>query len=221
MPEDYSGTAVLHQSVRDTEQLRRVSRIIMEEELLQITKLEEAVREILILVGENPGREGLLRTPHRVAKAWEFLTSGYKQDIKAVLNGAVFTEKYDEMVIVKDIDFFSLCEHHMLPFYGKAHMAYIPNGKILGLSKLPRIVEVFSRRLQVQERLTQQIADTLYQTLEPDGVAVVIEARHLCMMMRGVEKQNSVATTSAMLGSFREDERTRNEFLKLIDSKLV
>lgn len=193
----------------------------MEEELLQITKLEEAVREILILVGENPGREGLLRTPHRVAKAWEFLTSGYKQDIKAVLNGAVFTEKYDEMVIVKDIDFFSLCEHHMLPFYGKAHMAYIPNGKILGLSKLPRIVEVFSRRLQVQERLTQQIADTLYQTLEPDGVAVVIEARHLCMMMRGVEKQNSVATTSAMLGSFREDERTRNEFLKLIDSKLV
>lgn len=193
----------------------------MEEQLLQTTKLEEAVKEIIALVGEDPNREGLLRTPHRVAKAWGFLTSGYSQDIKAVLNGAVFTEKYDEMVIVKDIDFFSLCEHHMLPFYGKAHMAYIPNGKILGLSKLPRIVEVFSRRLQVQERMTQQIADTLYETLEPDGVAVVIEARHLCMMMRGVEKQNSVATTSAMLGSFREDERTRNEFLKLIDSKLA
>ena len=191
-----------------------------EEQLLQTTKLEEAVREIITLIGEDSSREGLLRTPHRVAKAWEFFTNGYKQDIKAVLNGAVFTEKYDEMVIVKDIDFFSLCEHHMLPFYGKAHMAYIPNGKILGLSKLPRIVEVFSRRLQVQERLTQQIADTLYETLEPDGVAVVVEARHLCMMMRGVEKQNSVATTSAMLGSFREDERTRNEFLKLIDSKL-
>lgn len=184
-------------------------------------KLEEAVKTILTLIGEDPNREGLARTPQRVAKAWEFLTSGYKQDVKKVLNGAVFKERYDEMVIVKDIDFFSLCEHHMLPFYGKAHVAYIPNGKILGLSKLPRLVEVFSRRLQVQERMTQQIADTLFKTLEPDGVAVVIEARHLCMMMRGVEKQNSVATTSAMLGSFREDERTRNEFLKLISSKLA
>ncbi|MDI6766377.1 MAG: GTP cyclohydrolase I FolE [Bacteroidota bacterium] len=184
-------------------------------------KLEEAVKTILTLIGEDPKREGLALTPHRVAKAWEFLTSGYKHDVKKVLNGAVFKEKYDEMVIVKDIDFFSLCEHHMLPFYGKAHVAYIPNGKILGLSKLPRLVEVFSRRLQVQERMTQQIADTLFKTLEPDGVAVVIEARHLCMMMRGVEKQNSVATTSAMLGSFREDERTRNEFLKLISSKLA
>ncbi|MBI4548769.1 MAG: GTP cyclohydrolase I FolE [Ignavibacteriae bacterium] len=193
----------------------------MEEELLKTTTLEEQVREILEILGENPAREGLRRTPRRVAKAWEFLTSGYKQDVKKVLNGAVFSEKYNEMVIVKDIDFFSLCEHHMLPFYGKAHIAYIPNGKIIGLSKLPRVVEVFSRRLQVQERLTQQIADTLYETLEPDGVAVVIEARHLCMMMRGVEKQNSVATTSAMLGSFRDDERTRNEFLNLISSKLA
>jgi GTP cyclohydrolase I len=193
----------------------------MEEELIQTTKLEGAVEEILSLIGEDPDREGLQRTPRRVAKAWKFLTSGYKQDIKKVLNGAVFTEKYNEMVIVKDIDFFSLCEHHLLPFYGKAHIAYIPNGKILGLSKLPRIVEVFSKRLQVQERMTQQIADTLYETLEPDGVAVVIEARHLCMMMRGVEKQHSVATTSAMLGSFREDERTRNEFLNLISSKLA
>ncbi len=193
----------------------------MEEELLQTTKLEEAVRDILAIIGENPNREGLLRTPRRVAKAWGFLTSGYSQDIRKVLNGAIFSEKYNEMVIVKDIDFFSLCEHHMLPFYGKVHIAYIPIGKILGLSKLPRVVEIFSRRLQVQERLTQQIADTLYETLEPDGVGVVIEARHLCMMMRGVEKQNSAATTSAMLGSFREDERTRNEFLNLIASKLA
>ena len=184
-------------------------------------KLEEAVKTILTLIGENPKREGLIQTPRRVAKAWEYLTSGHKQDVKKILNGAVFKEKYDEMVIVKDIDFFSMCEHHLLPFYGKAHIAYIPTGKIVGLSKIPRLVEVFSRRLQVQERMTQQIADTLFKTLEPDGVAVVIEARHLCMMMRGVEKQNSVATTSAMLGSFRDDERTRNEFLKLISSKLT
>jgi GTP cyclohydrolase I len=182
--------------------------------------LERAVKTILLELGEDPDREGLRRTPERVARAYEFLTKGYREDIAKVLNGAVFTEKYDEMVIVKDIDFFSLCEHHMLPFYGKAHVAYIPNGKILGLSKIPRIVEVFARRLQVQERMTQQIAETLYTALEPDGVAVVIEGKHLCMMMRGVEKQNSVATTSAMLGSFREDERTRNEFLKLIITKL-
>ncbi len=193
----------------------------MEEELLQTTRLEEAVKVILTIVGEDPTREGLLRTPHRVAKAYELLTSGYKKDIHTVLNGAVFTEKYDEMVIVKDIDFFSMCEHHMLPFYGKAHIAYIPNGKILGLSKIPRIVEIFARRLQVQERMTQQIAETFFEVLEPYGVAVVVEAHHLCMMMRGVEKQNSVATTSAMLGSFREDERTRNEFLKLISTKLT
>jgi len=183
-------------------------------------KLEEAVRTILTEVGEDAKREGLLQTPHRVAKAWQFLTKGYKEDVRKVLNGAIFTEKYDEMVIVKGIDFFSLCEHHLLPFYGKAHVAYIPKGKIIGLSKVPRLVEVFSRRLQVQERMTQQIAETLFEILEPDGVAVVIEARHLCMMMRGVEKQNSSATTSAMLGSFREDERTRNEFLKLVDLTL-
>lgn len=184
-------------------------------------KLEKIVEEMLGLIGEDPRREGLRQTPKRVSKAWEYLTSGYEKDVKKVLNGAVFTEKYDEMVIVKDIDFFSMCEHHLLPFYGKAHIAYIPTGKIVGLSKIPRLVEVFSRRLQVQERMTQQIADTLFKTLDPDGVAVVIEARHLCMMMRGVEKQNSVATTSAMLGSFRDDERTRNEFLKLINSKLT
>lgn len=182
--------------------------------------LEDLVRDILKAIGENPDREGLLKTPARVAKAYEYLTSGYKQDIKRVLNGAVYEEKYNEMVIVKDIDFFSLCEHHLLPFYGKCHVAYIPNGRILGLSKVPRIVEVFSRRLQVQERLTQQIADTLYDCLKPNGVAVVTEAKHLCMMMRGVEKQNSVATTSAMLGVFRDDEKTRGEFLRLISSKL-
>ena len=182
--------------------------------------LEESIREILALIGEEPGREGLVRTPQRVARALEFFTSGYRQDVGKVLNGAIFTEKYDEMVIVKDIDFFSLCEHHLLPFFGKAHVAYIPNGKIVGLSKIPRIVEIFSRRLQVQERMTQQVAESLYQSLHPDGVGVVIEARHLCMMMRGVEKQNSLATTSAMLGSFRDDERTRNEFLKLLGSRL-
>jgi GTP cyclohydrolase I len=161
-----------------------------------------------------------LKTPSRVAKAYRFLTSGYRTDIKQVLNGAIFTEEYNEMVIVKNIDFFSLCEHHLLPFYGKCHIAYIPDGKIIGLSKLPRIVEVFARRLQVQERMTQLIAETLYECLNPKGVAVVAEARHLCMMMRGVEKQNSVATTSAMFGVFSDDQKTREEFLNLISAKL-
>jgi GTP cyclohydrolase I len=193
----------------------------MEEELLKVSELEEIVARMLEAVGEDPQREGLLRTPHRVAKALEFLTGGYTKDIARELNGAVFNEKYSEMVIVKDIDFFSMCEHHMLPFYGKAHVAYIPNGKIIGLSKMPRIVDVFSRRLQVQERLTQQIAETLYTTLNPQGVAVVMEARHMCMIMRGVEKQNSVATTSAMLGVFREDDKTRQEFLALIKKELM
>lgn len=183
---------------------------------MSLEKIQSAVKTILSEIGEDPQREGLLKTPERVAKAYEFLTKGYNQDIHQIMTKAVFTEKYDEMVIVKDIDFFSLCEHHMLPFYGKAHVAYIPNGKIIGLSKIPRIVEVFARRLQVQERLTQQIAETINEYLSPDGVGVVIEGRHLCMMMRGVEKQNSVATTSAMLGSFKEDERTRAEFLNLI-----
>lgn len=182
--------------------------------------IEKTIADLLRQIGEDPGREGLLRTPHRVAKAWEFLTSGYGKDPEAVINNAVFSEKYDEMVIVRDIDFFSVCEHHLLPFFGKVHIAYIPKGKIVGLSKLPRIVEVFSRRLQVQERMTQQIADTLHRALEPDGVAVVVEARHLCMMMRGVEKQSSVATTSAMIGSFRDDERTRTEFLNLAGKPL-
>lgn len=182
-------------------------------------KLEGLVKTLLTEVGEDPKREGLVATPKRVAKAYEFLTSGYHQDIKKVMNKAVFNEKYDEMVLVKNIDFFSLCEHHLLPFYGKVHVAYIPDGKIVGLSKIPRIVEVFARRLQVQERMTKEIAETLENYLQPSGVAVVAEAFHMCMMMRGVEKQNSSATTSSMFGVFKEDARTRVEFLELISHK--
>lgn len=177
------------------------------------------IKDLLIEIGEDPLREGLLNTPKRVAEAYEFLTKGYQQDIEKVLNDAIFTEKYDEMVLVKNIDFYSLCEHHMLPFYGKVHVAYIPNGKIVGLSKIPRIVEVFARRLQVQERMTQQIADTIDRYLQPIGVAVVSEAFHMCMMMRGVEKQNSSATSSAMHGVFKDDAKTRVEFLNLISMK--
>lgn len=184
-------------------------------------RTEGLIKELLELLGEDPKREGLLSTPSRVATMYEFLTKGYDLDIERVLNGAVFKEKYSEMVIVKDIDFFSLCEHHLVPFYGKCHIAYIPNGKILGLSKLPRVVEAFARRLQVQERMTQQIADTLHNYLNPLGVAVVMEARHLCMMMRGVEKLNSIATTSAMLGAFRDDVKTRSEFLTLINRSVA
>jgi len=187
---------------------------------VQLDRMEVLIYELLKEIGEDPRREGLLKTPERVARAWHFLTRGYEQDIETVINGAVFEEKYNEMVMVKNIDFFSICEHHLLPFYGKAHIAYIPDGKIIGLSKLPRIVEVFSRRLQVQERLTQQIAETLNEILEPAGVAVVMEAKHLCMIMRGVEKLNSIATTSAMVGVFRENERTRQEFLSLIKNDL-
>jgi GTP cyclohydrolase IA len=192
-----------------------------DETAVRTERLEVLVERMLNELGEDPKREGLIRTPHRVAKALQFLTDGYSQDINKVLNNAVFKEKYREMVLVKDIDFFSMCEHHMLPFYGRAHIAYIPNGKIVGLSKIPRIVDVFARRLQVQERLTQQIADTLNAALNPAGVGVVIEARHMCMMMRGVEKQNSVATTSAMLGEFHDDPETRQEFLDLIGKSLV
>ena len=179
-------------------------------------KVQKFIVDLLKELGEDPQREGLLNTPKRVAKAYEFLTTGYKENIKKLLNDAVFNEKYDEMVLVKNIDFYSLCEHHLLPFYGKVHVAYIPDGKIVGLSKIPRIVDMFSRRLQVQERMTQQIADTIEEYLQPKGVAVVSEAFHMCMMMRGVEKQNSVATASAMHGLFKEDARTRSEFLNLI-----
>ena len=174
------------------------------------------VEQLLTHLGEDPQREGLLKTPSRVEAMYEFLTKGYREDPEKVLKKAMFTERYSEMVIVKDIDFFSLCEHHLVPFYGKCHIAYVPNGKIIGLSKMPRIVEVFARRLQVQERLTQQIAETIFTHLKPMGVGVVMEARHLCMMMRGVEQHDSVATTSAMLGSFRDDVKTRSEFLTLI-----
>jgi GTP cyclohydrolase I len=185
---------------------------------LQHASFEELVREILSRIGEEPSREGLLDTPRRVVKSLEYLTHGYSQQPADVLNGALFTVNYDEMVIVKDIEMFSLCEHHMLPFFGKVHIAYIPNGKVIGLSKLPRLVEVFARRLQVQERLTTQLAEAIQETIQPHGVGVVIEARHLCIMMRGVEKQHSSAVTSAMLGQFRKQE-TRNEFLSLLRQK--
>ncbi len=171
---------------------------------------------MLAELGEDPSREGLLDTPKRVEKALAFLTSGYAADVDATLNNALFSVDYNEMVIVRDIDFYSLCEHHLLPFFGKCHVAYIPQGRVLGLSKIPRLVDIFARRLQIQERLTNQIAETLREKVDPLGVAVVMEATHLCMAMRGVEKQNSVATTSAMLGVFREDARTRMEFLELI-----
>ena len=178
--------------------------------------IDKLVEQLLKELGEDPQREGLLRTPERVAKAMEYLTSGYKKNVDEILNGALFVEEYDEMVVVKDIDLFSLCEHHLLPFVGKAHIAYMPHKKIVGLSKLPRLVEMYSRRLQVQERLTTQIATTLNDALQPRGVAVVIEAVHLCMLMRGVEKQNSKAVTSAMLGAFRDRPETRAEFMELI-----
>jgi GTP cyclohydrolase I len=179
-------------------------------------KMQEIIRRLLAELGEDPSREGLLDTPKRVEKSLQFLTSGYSADVDSVLNNALFTVDYNEMVIVKDIDFYSLCEHHLLPFFGKCHVAYIPQGRVLGLSKIPRLVDIFARRLQIQERLTSQIADTLLEKVQPMGVAVVMEASHLCMSMRGVEKQNSVAVTSAMLGVFREDARTRSEFLELI-----
>jgi GTP cyclohydrolase I len=182
-------------------------------------EMEAAVRALLAGMGEDPAREGLQKTPERVARSLRFLTSGYGEDPQALLNEALFTVSYDEMVLVKDIDVFSMCEHHLLPFYGKAHVAYIPNGKVVGLSKIPRLVDMFARRLQVQERLTTQIAETLQQTIKPRGVGVVIEAMHLCMIMRGVEKQNSVAVTSCMLGGFRDRQPTREEFLELIRSK--
>lgn len=178
--------------------------------------MRKSVRELLKLIGEDPEREGLVKTPERVAESLRYLTSGYKMKPSSILRGAIFHEECDEMVIVKDIDIFSLCEHHMLPFYGKAHVAYIPDGKIIGLSKIPRLVEVFARRLQVQERLTHQIASTLFESLQPKGVGVVIEALHLCMAMRGVEKQNSITVTSSMMGNFKSDHRTRQEFLSLI-----
>jgi len=178
--------------------------------------MQEIIRQLLTALGEDPMREGLLDTPKRVENALQFLTSGYEADVDSVLNNALFTVDYTEMVIVKDIDFYSLCEHHLLPFFGRCHVAYIPSDKVVGLSKIPRLVEIFSRRLQVQERLTNQIAETIREKINPLGVGVVMEATHLCMSMRGIQKQNSFAITSAMLGSFRQDARTRSEFLNLI-----
>lgn len=188
--------------------------IPMNEERIKI-----AIEALLTEVGEDLTRDGLIRTPERVAKAYEFLTSGYDQDIDSVLNDALFSVDYSEMVIVKDIDFFSLCEHHLLPFFGKCHIAYLPQGRVIGLSKIPRLVNVFCRRLQIQERLTNQIAESISEKLNPLGVGVVVEATHLCMLMRGVEKQNSFALTSAMRGAFRDDARTRMEFLELLKLK--
>jgi len=181
--------------------------------------LAPEIREILAKLGEDPGRDGLLRTPERVDKALKFLTSGYQADVRKVVNGALYEVTYDEMVVVKDIEFFSLCEHHLLPFFGKIHVAYLPKSKVVGLSKIPRIVDVFARRLQIQERLTQQVAQTIQEIVEPMGVGVICEARHFCMMMRGVEKQHSGAMTSAMLGLFRERKKTRDEFLSLVSHR--
>ncbi|MGE0823167.1 MAG: GTP cyclohydrolase I FolE [Candidatus Binatia bacterium] len=179
--------------------------------------IEESVRQILEYIGEDPSREGLVKTPERVSRAFAYLTKGYAEDPQAVINQAMFTEDYQEMVLVKDIDFFSLCEHHLLPFFGRAHVAYIPKHRIVGLSKVARLVEVYSRRLQVQERLTTQLANTVMEELDPLGVGVIVRAEHLCMRMRGVEKQNSIVTTSAMLGVFRKNQATREEFITLVN----
>jgi len=192
-----------------------VRRAVRLDEGLSEFSTQEMLREILSRFGEDPGRDGLLETPRRVEKSMAFLTKGYREDPATILRGALFDEDYDEMVIVKDIEIFSLCEHHMLPFFGKVHVAYIPKGRVIGLSKIPRLVEVFARRLQIQERLTRQIADAIHDAIEPQGVGVVVEARHLCMMMRGIEKQHSSTVTSAMVGCFRQKE-TRLEFLSLV-----
>ena len=182
----------------------------------KLSKIKSLTSELLDLIGEDLNREGIKKTPFRVAKSWEFFSQGYRKKVDDVINDAIFNEKSKDLIVVRDIEFFSLCEHHMIPFFGRAHVGYLPNGKIIGLSKIPRIVDLFSRRLQVQERLTDQIANTIQEVLEPVGVAVVMEGRHLCMQMRGVEKQNSLASTSAMLGQFRKSAETRSEFLSII-----
>jgi len=196
-----------------------VGKTFVENPTLTGASFEDLVREMIVRLGEDPQREGLALTPNRVHRAYEYLLKGYQEDPEALLRNALFTCTYDEMVIVKDVEMFSLCEHHMLPFFGKVHVAYIPNGKVIGLSKIPRLIEIFSRRLQIQERLTTQIAETIQKSIEPQGVGVVIEARHLCMMMRGVEKQHSAAVTSSMLGCFRDEQETRTEFLSLIRNR--
>ena len=184
-------------------------------------KLKNITSSLLKEIGENPKREGLLKTPYRVAKSWKFFSSGYYKKLEDIVNDAIFNEDTKDMVIVRDVEFFSLCEHHLLPFFGKAHVGYIPNGRVIGLSKIPRVIEMYSRRLQVQERLTREVANAIQEILEPIGVAVVLEGRHMCMQMRGVEKQNSLATTSTMLGKFRESDRTRSEFMALINRDVM
>ena len=179
-------------------------------------KINNLTKQLLEEIGEDPSREGLLKTPSRVSKAWSFFSRGYNQDLDKIINNAVFNEDATDMVVVRDVEFFSLCEHHLIPFFGRAHVAYLPNGKVIGLSKIPRIIDMFSRRLQVQERLTRQIAETVKEILDPIGVSVIMEGQHMCMQMRGVEKQNSLTTTSSMLGKFRESDRTRAEFLSII-----
>ena len=184
--------------------------MVKNEKIADLTKL------LLKEIGEDPNREGLIKTPSRVSKAWSFFSRGYNQNVDEIINDAIFNENAKDMVVVRDVEFFSLCEHHLIPFFGKAHVAYIPNGKVVGLSKIPRIIDMYSRRLQVQERLTRQIAETIQDVLEPIGVAVIMEGQHMCMQMRGVEKQNSLTTTSSMLGKFRQSDRTRAEFLSII-----
>jgi|TARA_A100001388_G_scaffold275751_1_gene261898 GTP cyclohydrolase I len=184
-----------------------------------ISKIEKITKQLLTEIGEDPNREGLIKTPYRVSKAWEFFSKGYKENLDIIINGAIFNEDARDMVIVRDIEFFSLCEHHLIPFFGKAHVGYIPNGKVIGLSKIPRIIDMFSRRLQVQERLTHQIADAINSVLNPKGVSVVMEGRHMCMQMRGVEKQNSFTSTSAMSGQFKKSAETRSEFLSIINRR--
>jgi len=201
--------------------VNKPTEILLHEGSVELPKgsVADLVRKMIALVGEDPNREGLRKTPERFEKALKFLTSGYHQNMDTVLNGATFSVHYDEMVVVKDIEFFSLCEHHLLPFFGKAHVAYLPSKKVIGLSKIARLVNMFARRLQIQERMTSQIAEALQEKLSPEGVGVIIEARHLCMQMRGVEKQHGQAVTSAMLGSFRHDKQTRQEFLSLVSHK--
>jgi GTP cyclohydrolase IA len=201
--------------------VNKPTEILLHENNVEVQKesVADLMRKVITLVGEDPNREGLRKTPERFEKALKFLTSGYHQNLDTVLNGATFSVHYDEMVVVKDIEFFSLCEHHLLPFFGKAHVAYLPSKKVIGLSKVARLVNMFARRLQIQERMTSQIAEALQEKLSPEGVGVIIEARHLCMQMRGVEKQHGQAVTSAMLGSFRHDKQTRQEFLSLVRHK--
>jgi GTP cyclohydrolase I len=194
-------------------------KVVMRKQESDEGTIADLMKQILVKIGEDPAREGLVRTPERAEKALRFLTSGYQMDVQSIVNGALFTQKVDEMVVVRDIEFYSMCEHHLLPFFGTMHVAYLPKDKVIGLSKIPRIVDMFARRLQVQERLTQEVAETLQEVLEPRGIGVICEARHFCMMMRGVEKQHSGTVTSAMLGAFRDGKETRDEFLSLVSHR--